>query len=211
MSKNINTNNTKCLIKFNLKAQINTLILVGAYSGDSDLQFGQFLLQSQEGAQQGDPLGPLYFCLAIHDLLTSLQEIPLEDLVLLGSPLLAGRGVDTVLSSKRGDLETLASRLPLMPAHDSLFLLRNVRDHATSHVHAGRGQRHARAARKELELYDEVLRSTLSATLNVDLSDEGWQQASLPVRWGDWGFVVLLCWHLLPAWHQPLLALRPWS
>ena len=27
----------------------------------------------------------------------------------------------------------------------------------------------------------------LSATLNVDLSDEGWQQASLPVRWGGLG------------------------
>ena len=40
---------------------------------------------------------------------------------------------------------------------------------------------------KELKLYDEVLRSTLSATLNVDLSDEGWQQASLPVRWGGLG------------------------
>ena len=26
------------------------------------------------GAQQGDPLGPLYFCLAVHDLLTSLQS-----------------------------------------------------------------------------------------------------------------------------------------
>ena len=43
-----------------------------SYSGDSDLQFGDFSLQSQEGAQQGDPLGPLYFCLAVHDLLSSL-------------------------------------------------------------------------------------------------------------------------------------------
>ena len=214
-----------------------------SYSGDSDLQFGEFLLQSQEGAQQGDPLGPLYFCLAVHDLLTSLQSsivvgylddmsmggeadrvaedftrleagaaklgltlnrskcevarltnatcsilaargVALEDLVLLGSPLLASRGVDTVLSSKRSDLETLASRLPLMPAHDSHFLLRKV-------VTMPRLMYTLRTApctgSKELGFYDEVLRSTLSATLNVDLSDEGWQQASLPVRWGGLG------------------------
>jgi len=30
----------------------------------SVLQFGDFVLQSAEDAQQGDPLGPLYFCLA---------------------------------------------------------------------------------------------------------------------------------------------------
>ena len=219
-----------------------------SYSESSDLQFGQFALQWQEGAQQGDPLGPLYFCLAVHDLLSSLQspivvgylddmsmggeagrvaedftrlesgaaklgltlnrskcevagltnatrstlaargvtlkEVPLEDLVLLGSPLLPGKGVDTVLASKREDLETLASRLPLMPAHDSLFLLRNV-------VTTPRLVYTLRTApctgSKELGLYDEVLRSTLSTTLNVDLSDEGWQQASLPVRWGGLG------------------------
>ena len=51
----------------------------------------------------------------------------------------------------------------------------------------------------------------LSAALNVDLSDEGWAASfAARYRWGDWGFVVLLCWHLLPTWHQPL-ALRPWS
>ena len=36
-------------------------------------------------------------------------------------------------------------------------------------------------------MYDEVLRNSLSATLNVDLDDERWRQASLPVRWGGLG------------------------
>jgi len=35
----------------------------------SVLQFGVFVLQSAEGAQQGDPLGPLYLCLAFNELL----------------------------------------------------------------------------------------------------------------------------------------------
>ena len=40
----------------------------------SDLQFADFVLLSEEGAQQGDPLGPLYFCLVIQQLLESLQS-----------------------------------------------------------------------------------------------------------------------------------------
>ena len=39
----------------------------------SSLQFGDFVLQSEEGAQQGDPLEPLYFCLAFKKLLESLR------------------------------------------------------------------------------------------------------------------------------------------
>ena len=42
---------------------------VACYGDSSTLQFGEFTLFSQEGVQQGDPLGPLYFCLAIHKLL----------------------------------------------------------------------------------------------------------------------------------------------
>ena len=38
----------------------------------TDLQFGEFILRSEEGAQQGDPLGPLYFCLVFKELLDSL-------------------------------------------------------------------------------------------------------------------------------------------
>ena len=40
----------------------------------SSLQFGDFVLQSEESAQQGDPLGPLYFCLAFKELLESRRS-----------------------------------------------------------------------------------------------------------------------------------------
>src|SRR5208282_5436515 len=40
----------------------------------SDLQFGEFNVTSNEGAQQGDPLGPLYFCLVFKELLESLHS-----------------------------------------------------------------------------------------------------------------------------------------
>ena len=43
-----------------------------AYSCESILVYGNHLLRSKEGAQQGDPLGSLEFCEAIHPLLVSL-------------------------------------------------------------------------------------------------------------------------------------------
>ena len=58
-----------------------------AYHISSELSFSSFTVSSKEGAQQGDPLGPMLFCLAIHDLLISLQselvlgyldDVPLE-------------------------------------------------------------------------------------------------------------------------------------
>ena len=45
------------------------------YSADqipSSLFCGDNVLQSEEGVQQGDPLGPLLFCLTIHPLVTKL-------------------------------------------------------------------------------------------------------------------------------------------
>ena len=44
------------------------------YSSPSSLFFHGTTLQSAEGVQQGDPLGPLLFCLTIHPLITSLKS-----------------------------------------------------------------------------------------------------------------------------------------
>ena len=43
-----------------------------SYGRHSHLFFGESIILSQEGIQQGDPLGPLLFCLALHDLLQPL-------------------------------------------------------------------------------------------------------------------------------------------
>jgi hypothetical protein len=45
-----------------------------AYAQSSLLVFGDFQILSEEGIQQGDPLGPLLFCLTIQPLLSSLQS-----------------------------------------------------------------------------------------------------------------------------------------
>ena len=216
-----------------------------AYGSPSILRFGDFTVPSSEGAQQGDPLGPLMFCLGIHTLLSSMksdlvlgyldditlcgdadtviddflqfesgaaaiglslnrskcevsgltsdtrnkllskniqiEEVDLDKLLLLGSPLLSGSMVDKVLEMKRLDLEQVSKRLPLMPAHDSLFLLTNILSmprllytlRTTCCVNS-----------LELTRYDEMLQSPLGLLVNVELSQAAWEQASLPINLG---------------------------
>jgi hypothetical protein len=78
----------------------------------------------------------------------------------------------------------LASRLPFLPAHDSLYLLRNVLT-APRLVYLLRTAPCTGSA--VLQQYDALLRQTVTTTLNVDLSDRAWSQATLPVRWGGIG------------------------
>ncbi|KAL0208631.1 hypothetical protein P9112_011218 [Eukaryota sp. TZLM1-RC] len=62
------------------------------YSTNSNLHFGNFILSSSSGVNQGDPLGPLLFCLAIHPILLQIQEVLpslkmiayMDDVVLIG-------------------------------------------------------------------------------------------------------------------------------
>ena len=55
-----------------------------------------------------------------------IQEIDPDEIILLGASLSRGPGIDKALENKLIDLKTLCKGLPLMPRHDSLFLLSNV-------------------------------------------------------------------------------------
>ena len=96
-----NTSSGKLLVKIDFRNAFNTvrrdfvLEAVAKYypqlmpcatltmACSSDLQFGDFVLQSEEGAQQGDPLGPLYFCLACKELLESLKSELVSDTLMI--------------------------------------------------------------------------------------------------------------------------------
>ena len=217
------------------------------YEESSMLHFGKFVLSSEEGAQQGDPLGPLYFCLAIHSLLSSLEsefvcgyldditigddvdtiakdlikleqdaahlgltlnrskceiiastDIPTKALhargislsqcttktaCLLGAPLFKD-GIDQALANKCDELKTMTKRLSLLPAHDSLYLLRN----ALAIPKLLYILRTAPCfSSVELMRYDDTLRDSLQTILNVTLDETCWRQASLPVWAGGLG------------------------
>lgn len=71
-----------------------------SYSTHSFLKFGTYTIMSEEGAQQGDPLGPLLFCITIHDLLSSLSSdlslAYLDDFSLGGSQASVVKDVDLI-------------------------------------------------------------------------------------------------------------------
>jgi len=186
-----NTRRRDCILEEIVKQLTELLPFVSStVDNSSDLQFGEFILQSQEGTQQGDTLGPLYLCLVFNDIVQSLQselvlgyiddvtmggdastvaadlmeleaaairvglvsnrskceiightddcralfaehniilpETHSEAVILLGAPLYRGQTLDSVLGSKKSELQLLTSRLSPMPSHDSLYLLRNI-------------------------------------------------------------------------------------
>jgi len=217
------------------------------YADNSLLKFGNFSINSEEGIQQGDPLGPLEFCLVIHPLLQKLKSslrigflddltlggsvatvandvsnvaeegrqlglalnptkceiiglnrtavnrikafhnfnvVQLEDLTLLDSPVQPGPAVDVALEAKCADLTRAVSRLSLLHAHDALVILRN----SLSVPKLLYTLRTAKCSgRPALQKFDDILREGLSVILNINLSDDQWIQASLPVRNGGLG------------------------
>ncbi|HSN23573.1 MAG TPA: hypothetical protein VLS45_05310, partial [Methylomicrobium sp.] len=121
----------------------------------------------------------------------TLPETSADAVILLGAPLSAGQHLDSVVEEKRQELRLLTRRLELMPSHDSLYLLQHV-------LMAPRLMYLLRTSpctdSPVLPLYDDVIKESLLVTTNVDLDDDRWRQASLPVSWGGLGVrsVVLL-------------------
>ena len=80
-----------------------------AYTCEPTLTFGEHQLRSSEVAQQGDPLGSLEFCEAIHPLLTGLHSTVkvgfMDDLTHSGDLQTVERDVSTVLDAQHTGLQ----------------------------------------------------------------------------------------------------------
>jgi len=88
----------------------------------------------------------------------------------------------------------MVGRLSFIPAHAALYLLRNALA-IPKRLYILRTA--PCAGNKELTKYDLSLRAALSSLLNIELSDNAWNQASLPLRWG--GIGVRSAYRLAPS------------
>ena len=90
-----------------------------AYEMPSCLFCGDHILQSAEGVQQGDPMGPLLFCLSIHALVSKLKS---ELIVFYIDDCTIGGSVQDVLADLRR-VECEASELGLELNHSKSELI----------------------------------------------------------------------------------------
>ena len=96
-----------------------------SYAMHSSLSFGEFVISSEVGVQQGDPLGPLLFCLVLQPIISSL-DCPLRvgymDDLTLGGPILdiASAVESIVAEGSLIGLKLNPSKCELIGRHDSL-------------------------------------------------------------------------------------------
>jgi len=81
--------------------------VVSAYSTPSRLLFGEFVIGSEEGVQQGDPLGPLLFCLALERVLGACE-----------GDLVVGYLDDVTIG---GEIQDLVAQIPIIEAASALL------------------------------------------------------------------------------------------
>jgi hypothetical protein len=114
-----------------------------------------------------------------------IKHVKTASAMLLGAPNGGEQSVDDVLKAKLQELHRLSNRLSLFHAHDALFRLKNC--FSISKLTNTLCSAHC-YTRQLLMEYDDVIRSTLQHIMNVDLSDDVWNQATLTVANGGLGF-----------------------
>ena len=116
--------------------------------------------------------------------LPTIKVIPSEELDLLGSPLLDA-SVPRILEDKKAMLERVCSRLEEIDAHAALVLLKNCFS-MPKFMYLLRTST-AFKFPENLQSIDESIRKALTSITNVDIKNEAWHQARLPVRHGGLG------------------------
>ena len=127
----------------------------------------------------GDPLAP-----HDDDTLKDFQRVELENLTLLGAPVLSGRVIDKNIKQKTEKMKKAISRLPLLQAHDALTLLRN----SISVPKLLYTLRTYNCSENPLLVtFDIFQRKCLTDVINIDLNEDQWTQATLTIRDGCLG------------------------
>ena len=113
-----------------------------------------------------------------------IKHVSTASAMLLGAPIGGEQSIDDILSTKLQELQRLSNRLTLLEPHDALFLLKNCFSIPKLTYTLRSAPCYSRSLLSE---YDMLIRSSLQTILNVSLSDESWEQATLPVANGGLG------------------------
>ena len=111
-------------------------------------------------------------------------ETRVQEVVILGAPIFEGHVLDATIVNFTTKLDRMGTRLGLMAAHDALFLVKSSLA-IPRLVYTLRSS--PSFCSTELLNFDNCVRSTLSKIVNINLTDDIWEQASLPLRWGGLG------------------------
>ena len=129
--------------------------------------------------------------LCIRAVLPSVTHVDPRDATVLGAPVGGDVIIDAVLFRKLKDFRRLAKYLKNLNTHDAFYRLKHcfslpmLWDNNTVYW---LWQISAICYDSQLiNQYDDSIRSTLWAILNVSLTDDGWRQAKLPVKHGGLG------------------------
>jgi len=123
----------------------------------------------------------------IHKFQSIAPEIAIVDpnaAVLLGAPVGGQQSVDQLLEKKLIELQRLSHRLKGLQAHDAFFLLRNCFSLPKLQYILLFSPCFNKSV---VARYDDCIRSTLECIFSVQLANNAWMQASLPVSAGDLG------------------------
>jgi len=114
------------------------------------------------------------------ELITSDHEVEV-----IGAPVGGDVIIDTILHCKLKEFWRLAERLKNLDTHDTFYVLKNCFSLSTL-MYTLRSVP-CYDSHQIINQYDDSVRSTLQAILNVTLPDEGLHQATLPVKHGGIG------------------------
>ena len=116
--------------------------------------------------------------------INEVPRIPLPSLTFLGAPVVAGAFQQNFLVEKLDNMKFALRRALELPRHDALTIIRHslwvprlMYCLRTSQI----------TDNNLLENFNKVLRDSLAEIINVDITDRGWLQAQLPLRYGGLG------------------------
>ena len=125
-----------------------------------------------------------YILAQIRQQVPDIVETPLNDLALLGSSLGDGALVESLTRCSR-KVKLFCQRVRLLDAHWGLFFL--TRYASAPRVSYVLRTSPAYVLPSALSSIDATVRDALECSLNIAVTDTGWTQASLPLRYGGLG------------------------